>query len=193
VRLSHRAEDVLNSLRKGEVQLTHPMMDALLSARDYLGKMLQDIREGGLKEYELGALLNNLESVQTVGQASPSLGQLLVKQEVITPAALSAVLAEQSSSAEPRKLGQMLVDKGLASPAEVGDALVRQKEIGAAPPRHRRAAGSGPESPDHIRSRCPWPAPARHRPLHPRHSVPLASPGGQSWREPHRLRQSESS
>ncbi|MFY9947841.1 MAG: chemotaxis protein CheA [Candidatus Sulfotelmatobacter sp.] len=129
VRLSHRAEDVLNSLRKGEVQLTHPMMDALLSARDYLGKMLQDIREGGLKEYELGALLKNLESAQTVGQASPSLGQLLVKQEVITPAALDAVLAEQSSSAEPRKLGQMLVDKGLASPAEVGDALVRQKEI----------------------------------------------------------------
>jgi two-component system, chemotaxis family, sensor kinase CheA len=129
VRLSHRAEDVLNSLRKGEVQLTHPMMDALLSARDYLGKMLQDIRDGGLKEYELGALLKNLESAQTVGQASPSLGQLLVKQEVITPAALDAVLAEQSSSAEPRKLGQMLVDKGLASPAEVGDALVRQKEI----------------------------------------------------------------
>jgi two-component system chemotaxis sensor kinase CheA len=129
VRLSHRAEDVLNSLRKGEVQLTHPMMDALLSARDYLGKMLQDIREGGLKEYELGALLNNLESAQTVGQASPSLGQLLIKQEVITPAALDAVLAEQSSSADPRKLGQMLVDKGLASQVEVGDALVRQKEI----------------------------------------------------------------
>jgi two-component system, chemotaxis family, sensor kinase CheA len=129
VRLSHRAEDVLNSLRKGEVQLTHPMMDALLSARDYLGKMLQDIREGGLKEYELGALLKDLEAAQTVGQASPSLGQLLVRQDVITPAALDAVLAEQSSSAEPRKLGQMLVDKGLASPAEVGDALVRQKEI----------------------------------------------------------------
>ena len=129
IRLSHRAEDVLNALRKGEVQLTHPMMDALLSARDYLGKMMQDIREGGLKEYELGALLKNLEAAQTVGQPSPSLGQLLVKQEVITPAALDAVLAEQSSSAEPRKLGQMLVDKGLASPAEVGDALVRQKEI----------------------------------------------------------------
>jgi two-component system, chemotaxis family, sensor kinase CheA len=130
VRLSHRAEDVLNALRKGEVQLTHPMMDALLSARDFLGKMLQDIRDGGLKQYELGALLANLEAAQSVGQqSSPSLGQLLVKQEVITPAALNAVLAEQSASAVPQKLGQMLVEKGLASPAEVGDALVRQKEI----------------------------------------------------------------
>ena len=27
------------------------MMDALLGARDQLGRMLNDIREGGLKEY----------------------------------------------------------------------------------------------------------------------------------------------
>jgi two-component system, chemotaxis family, sensor kinase CheA len=129
VRLSHRAEDVLNALRKGELQLTRPMMDALLSARDFLGKMLQDIRDGGLKAYEFGALLENLEAAETVGQASPTLGQLLVKQEVITPAALDAVLAEQLASAAPQKLGQMLVEKKLASPAEVGEALVRQKEI----------------------------------------------------------------
>jgi two-component system chemotaxis sensor kinase CheA len=34
VRLSHRAEDVLNALRKNDIQLTRRMMDALLSARD---------------------------------------------------------------------------------------------------------------------------------------------------------------
>jgi two-component system chemotaxis sensor kinase CheA len=129
VRLSHRAEDVLNALRKGEAQLTRPMIDALLAARDYLGKMLQDIREGGLKEYELGSLIKELEAAQTVGQKSPALGELLVKQEVISSATLDQVLAEQSLSADPVKLGQMLVEKGLASPAEVGDALVRQKEI----------------------------------------------------------------
>jgi two-component system chemotaxis sensor kinase CheA len=129
VRLSHRAEDVLNSLRKGEAQLTRPIMDALLAARDYLGKMLQDIRGGGLQQYELGSLLKDLEAAQTVGQKSPTLGQLLVKEDVISASTLDTVLAEQSASAEPIKLGQMLVDKGLVSPAEVGNALVRQKEI----------------------------------------------------------------
>jgi two-component system chemotaxis sensor kinase CheA len=129
IRLSHRAEDVLNALRKGEAQLTRPIMDALLAARDFLGKMLQDIPAGGLQQYEMGSLLKDLEAAQTVGQKSPSLGELLVKKEVISPSTLDAVLAEQSSSAEPLKLGQMLVEKGLASPAEVGNALVRQKEI----------------------------------------------------------------
>ncbi len=129
VRLSHRAEDVLNALRKGEAQLTRPIMDALLAARDYLGKMLQDIRTGGLQQYELSSLLKDLEAAQTVGQKSPTLGQLLVNKEVISASTLDAVLAEQSASAEPLKLGQMLVDKGLASSAEIGNALVRQKEI----------------------------------------------------------------
>ena len=40
IRLSHRAEDVLNALRKGEIQLSRRIMDALLSARDQLGQML---------------------------------------------------------------------------------------------------------------------------------------------------------
>ncbi len=131
VRLSHRAEDVLNSLRKGEIQFTRSLIDALLGARDYLGKMLQDIREGGLKQYEMGSLLMELEAAQDLRQVPPpTLGELLVKQEVISPATLDAVLAEQSTSREPQKLGQMLVEKGLASPVEVGDALARQKELG---------------------------------------------------------------
>jgi two-component system chemotaxis sensor kinase CheA len=36
-------------------------MDALLAARDQLGKMLDDIREGGLKQYSLEALLTELQ------------------------------------------------------------------------------------------------------------------------------------
>jgi two-component system chemotaxis sensor kinase CheA len=131
VRLSHRAEDVLNAVRRGEVHLDRPAMNALLAARDQLGKMLEDIRAGGLKEYELDALVHELEAVQNQGPAPtpPTLGELLVKQEVISSETLKSVLEEQSQSAEPRRLGQMLVEKGLASPVEVGDALARQKEI----------------------------------------------------------------
>jgi two-component system, chemotaxis family, sensor kinase CheA len=129
VRLSHCAEDVLTALRQGEAQLMRPTIDALLVARDYLGKMLADIRQGGLQQYELGALLKDLEAAQELRQTPPRLGDLLVKQEVISAATLEAVLAEQLASADPRKLGQILVEKGLASPVEIGDALVQQKEI----------------------------------------------------------------
>ena len=66
VRLGHRAEDVLNKLRRGEIQLTRRMMDALLQTRDQLGIMLSDIRQGGLKKYEIDGLVAELELVQKV-------------------------------------------------------------------------------------------------------------------------------
>jgi two-component system, chemotaxis family, sensor kinase CheA len=64
VRLGHRAEDVLNTLRRGESTLTRRIMDCLLATRDQLGKMLADIRAGGLKQYEIDGLLAELEIAQ---------------------------------------------------------------------------------------------------------------------------------
>lgn len=131
VRLSHRAEDVLNAVRRGEIHLQRPAMDALLASRDQLGLMLQHIRQGGLQTYNLDSLLQELEDALKP-HAPPTLGELLVHDNVITPSTLREVLAEQAASAQPRRLGEILVEKGLSSPAQVGDALVRQKEIAGA-------------------------------------------------------------
>ncbi|MFZ0954759.1 MAG: chemotaxis protein CheA [Candidatus Sulfotelmatobacter sp.] len=128
VRLSHHAEDVLNSVRRGEIRVQRRTMDALLASRDQLGIMLQHVREGGLQQYNLDPLLQELEETQKSG-IPPTLGDLLVHDHVITPFTLKALLAEQAASPAPRKLGQMLVDKGLTSTVQIGDALVRQKEI----------------------------------------------------------------
>jgi two-component system chemotaxis sensor kinase CheA len=128
VRLSHRAEDVLNTLRRGETRLTQRMMDALLSARDQLGRMLSDIRQGGLKEYRIDSLLAELESVQTPLEAPLRVGEILVAQGKIDPGVLEAALQEHAASPGAPKLGEFLVQKGLASAAEVGNALVSQKQ-----------------------------------------------------------------
>ena len=129
VRLSHHAEDVLNALRHGEALLDRHCMDALLAARDQLGVMLHDIRQGGLQPYHLDALMAELEQAQKARASAPTLGELLVKDQVITPATLDALLAEQAASPDPPKLGHLVVEKGLSTPAEVGNALARQKEI----------------------------------------------------------------
>lgn len=73
VRLSHRAEDVLNCLRRGEISLTRRIIDALLAARDQLGTMLRDLSEGGLRQYAIDQLVAELEAVQKpqTNEASP--------------------------------------------------------------------------------------------------------------------------
>ena len=128
VRVSHRAEDVLNAMRRGELKLSRRIIDALLKARDQLGKMLKDIRNQQLGEYSLDPLLAELEAVQKPDVA-PQLGDLLVADKVVAPETLDATLQEQATNPEPKKLGEMLVEKELATPAEVGNALVRQKQI----------------------------------------------------------------
>ena len=70
VRLGHRAEDVLNTLRRGESTLTRRVMDCLLATRDQLGKMLSDIRAGGLQQYEIDDLLAELELAQKFNESA---------------------------------------------------------------------------------------------------------------------------
>jgi two-component system chemotaxis sensor kinase CheA len=128
-RLSHRAEDVLSAMRRGEAQLDRRGMDALLAARDRLGAMLEDLRQGGLKQYNLDSLLADLQDAQKLRRSPPTLGELLVKDSVITPDTLGTLLSEQAASAQPRRLGELLVEKGLSTPEQIGHALARQKEI----------------------------------------------------------------
>jgi two-component system, chemotaxis family, sensor kinase CheA len=118
----------LNALRQGEAQLTRATTDALLAARDCLGKMLADLREGGLQQYDLTGLIEKLDAAQKTTAKPLPIGELLVQQEVISAATLKEVLKEQSAQPNPPKLGEMLVEKGLASAKQIGDALTRQKQ-----------------------------------------------------------------
>src|SRR4029078_873839 len=45
VKLSHRSEDVLNGLRRGDLKVSRRVMDELLSGPDQRGKMLVDLCE----------------------------------------------------------------------------------------------------------------------------------------------------
>jgi two-component system, chemotaxis family, sensor kinase CheA len=128
IRVSHKAEDVLNALRRGELKLSRRIIDVLLRSRDQLGQMLGDIRNNALGEYALEPLLTELEAVQKP-DAAPQLGDLRVAEGVIESGALKTTLDEQAHREPPKKLGEMLVEKDLATPAQVGEALIKQKQI----------------------------------------------------------------
>jgi two-component system chemotaxis sensor kinase CheA len=131
VQLSHRAEDVLSGLRRREIPLTPRIMNVLLAVRDQLGKMLADIREGGLQHYTLDDLLTELERVQSQSNAPLPLGELLVREGQIKPEDLALVLEKQAAS-PGQKLGEIVVERGLASADDVERALANQKKAASA-------------------------------------------------------------
>lgn len=115
VRLSHRAEDVLNNLRKGELRLTRRMMDALLQARDQLGRMLGDIRGGGLKQYSIDALIAELEAVQKpekgVPDATAAQPAATVEQAPPGPAPEAARAGAETASAQTMRVDVRKLDE----------------------------------------------------------------------------------
>ena len=131
VRLSHRAEDVLSSLRRREIRLTPRIMNVLLAVRDHVVRMLSDIRTGGLQEYALDNLLDELEQVQAQSSTLLPLGELLVREGQIKPEDLAEVL-EMQAATPGMKLGEIVVDQGMASAEDVERLLATQKKAATA-------------------------------------------------------------
>lgn len=123
VRLSHRAEDVLNDMRKGEIRLTQRMMDALLRTRDQLGEMLSDIREGGLKEYSIDALVTELEGVRHPGETQERPDEAPPGERMAQPISVEEAL-EGTAASLPEE--ERATEKKSASTAEVANAATRQ-------------------------------------------------------------------
>ena len=150
VRLGHRAEDVLNKLRRGEIQLTRRMMDALLQTRDQLGIMLNDIRQGGLKKYEIDGLVAELELAQkSEGQAA-----VVVPPEAVTTVAadppIAAPAAEVSApppapEAESVQIAVVPDPVAIAAPVqEAESAKAASIEIPVAPTPEKAQAAVAP-------------------------------------------------
>jgi len=129
VRLSHRAEDVLNTLRRGEIHLTQPMMDALLKVRDQLGRMLSDIREGGLKQYSIDGLLAELEAVQKPSGDMFPQGEPLASPAMPQPGGCETAPQEQAASPGTPKPGEAVDSEGTPPAAEMGGAPAPPKAV----------------------------------------------------------------
>ncbi|WP_027389521.1 chemotaxis protein CheA [Chrysiogenes arsenatis] len=62
--LTHHAEDVLNKLRKGDLQMTAHIMDILLQAFDLIKVITEDIRDGkGDSQRDISGVVGRLSSI----------------------------------------------------------------------------------------------------------------------------------
>src|SRR5205085_7239074 len=92
-----------------------------------LGKMLDDIRNSRVTEYQFDSLMQELQAVQKAAQPAPKLGQILVSKNIVDSATVEKSLAEANQTG--RKLGEVLVEKGAVTAAQIGEALADQKRI----------------------------------------------------------------
>jgi two-component system chemotaxis sensor kinase CheA len=75
VRVTHKTEDVLNRLRKGELVVTPEIMDVILEATDLVKVLVSDIKAGEIQERETEGTINKLLPflLDTAGAAQAAL------------------------------------------------------------------------------------------------------------------------
>lgn len=113
VKVTHKTEDVLNRLRKGELQLTSDIMDVVLEATDLVKTLVADIKAGEIVDREIDETINKLipllsEQVSAQQQApaaaapeAPPLAESPAAAAEAPPEPSAEAPAEQAAASEP--------------------------------------------------------------------------------------------
>ncbi len=127
--LTHRMEDILNKLRKSEMEVTADVMDVLLSALDTLKGLLDKVREGDMSETDISAVLGRLNAVLEAEGDNPD-GDLPELPEVKTtpPADLGPLPEPDPDLSQVREaIAEPPAASTPAAPKEAGEAKAAAK------------------------------------------------------------------
>jgi len=130
VKVTHKTEDVLNRLRKGELSVTPEFMDVILEATDLVKILVSDIKAGDIQEREIDGTIAKLLPLLTETQAVPPQVTATPPAETPVPAVSSAPVVEppvtpvqQGSAAQaPQKTGGEIVPKKPVPPPKPVEA-----------------------------------------------------------------------
>lgn len=123
VDVAHRAENILNKLRQGEMAVTPTVINVVLEAVDVVKLLVADIRESGTDTHvEVVAISAKLDNILA--------GQGPAQTETAVPPAATADVPVHTeptpNTPPPSKLGEILIQEGSASKEQVLEALEQQ-------------------------------------------------------------------
>jgi two-component system chemotaxis sensor kinase CheA len=113
VKVTHRTEDVLNKLRRGEMTLNPGRMDVILEAVDLVKVLINDIKAEDIKERPVAGIIDRLVAMLAENDDTGKEETAATQQQPQSSAKpqLSKDKPEQSNPVVPRTNGEELTDK----------------------------------------------------------------------------------
>ncbi|KAF0221337.1 MAG: two-component system chemotaxis family sensor kinase [Geobacteraceae bacterium] len=105
VKVTHKTEDVLNRLRKGELVVNPEIMDVILEAVDLVKLLVSDIRSGDIKEREVEGTLVKLLPLLSENAAEATVIPAATPQ----PEVVSAKRGKKKSTTKSEKSAETVV------------------------------------------------------------------------------------
>ncbi len=135
--VAHKAEDILNKLRKGELKLNAKLMDVILEAVDMLKLLYEDIKNTGSEAQDVAEIINKLQTTLKEEEESQLGGKEEEKVEEVKVEEKKEEKIEERKEEEkveeepaPKMLGEILVEKNLATEEDIAKAALKQKKLG---------------------------------------------------------------
>jgi len=137
-KLAHRAENLLDKVRDGEIAVQENVIDIILETVDLLKRLIEGVQNGmengTTLDIGLGiaALVERIDAIQEQADqiGDKPVGEILVDRGVVSSDEVAQGLARQKQTPD-KKLGQILVEEKRAAPKQVVSALRDQKKFGA--------------------------------------------------------------
>jgi two-component system chemotaxis sensor kinase CheA len=139
-KLSHAMEDLLSKARDKTIPLTTQGIDLLLHSMDILKELIYGVKKSSegeecfipecfdelIKELKQGYFIKEDKSLQNNAPVSAPVGEILLKQGVVTAQKLESALEKQKTG-DTRKIGEILIEDEGVKAREIGKALSLQK------------------------------------------------------------------
>ncbi len=86
--ITHHAEEILNKLRRDELNANLQIIDVLLEVHDIISMLIERIKEGKIKPYDYSAIISKIEALKVPSGSIPSTFPFIspsVKSPIIEP------------------------------------------------------------------------------------------------------------
>lgn len=142
VKVTHKTEDVLNRLRKGELTVTPEIMDVILEATDLVKLLVSDIKAGDIQERETDGTINKLLPLllENAGTPKPPAAAVKPPEPVTAPAEVPETAAQELS---PPDTAEAAISTGAQEAA--ADSAPVPPPVAAPVPAPRAAADAAPK------------------------------------------------
>jgi len=101
VKVTHKTEDVLNRLRKGELLVNPEIMDVILEATDLVKLLVSDIKAGDIQEREIDGTITKLLPLLSETAAAQAQAAAAVEAEQTPPEPASPVTSAEEPATSP--------------------------------------------------------------------------------------------
>ncbi|WP_243372823.1 chemotaxis protein CheA [Geotalea sp. SG265] len=132
VKVTHKTEDVLNRLRKGELSVNPEIMDVILEAVDLVKLLLSDIKGGEIQERDIDTAIGKLHPYLSEAAVPPPPPEPAFESSPNTPVAAASDAAEapvtESPVVEPTTGTQSSIPAPAIAPSPVQKPAVAKAE-----------------------------------------------------------------